>query len=347
MSSTANAAPLQPSYVLRGHSAAIHAVHFFRGNSRLITGDAEGWVIVWDMITRRPAVVWRPHSAAILGLGSWGDDKIITHGRDDKLHVWLAQEADEKDLSQKLPAKGDDEVPQPDIIHSLDVNSLNFCSFAATQARDSDNILVAVPGVNDGAIVLWSLPWENLIGTVPAVPGDKTGMIMALSLFYYQDRLTIVAGHEAGWAAVYSEQPDQTWRRVRRCNADPNQEPKQPILSLDVSGPDPWLVFYSGADSAINAENLTAGSAHRIHTGHSGQQGLRVRSDRRILATAGWDGRGRVYSAEVRDATRSTLPKSSNLSGYGKVTQHQKARRSPFGKQQPKNEPNESSTRIG
>ena len=35
------------------------------------------------------------------------------------------------------------------------------------------------------------------------------------------------------------------------------------------------------------------------NTKHAGQQSLRIRSDSRILATAGWDGRVRVYSAKT------------------------------------------------
>lgn len=35
-----------------------------------------------------------------------------------------------------------------------------------------------------------------------------------------------------------------------------------------------------------------------VHTKHSGQQSLVVRSDGRVLATAGWDGRVRVYGAK-------------------------------------------------
>lgn len=214
------------------------------------------------------------------------------------MNVWLVQESGEQSLSQQYPNKEDTARPVPQLLHSLLVHTLNFCSFASIDARDSSNLFIAVPGVSDGSIVLWSLPWETLIGTVPPVEGDKTGMVMTLSLLYYQDRLTIVAGHETGWVAVYSQQDDQTWRRIRKCDPLPGQEPKQPILSLDVLSPDPTTIFYSGADNGINAEKLDQSSAHRKTTGHSGQQSLRIRSDHRIFATAGWDGRGRVYSAQ-------------------------------------------------
>lgn len=70
--------PLQPSFVLRGHSAQVHAVHFIPGNIRLLSGDAEGWVVSWNLAFKRPVAVWLAHSNAILGIGSWGEDRIIT-----------------------------------------------------------------------------------------------------------------------------------------------------------------------------------------------------------------------------------------------------------------------------
>jgi len=70
--------PPQPKYILRGHASAIHAVQFLRNNTRLLTGDADGWTILWDTTTKRPAAVWRAHSSVLLGLGEWDDDKIIT-----------------------------------------------------------------------------------------------------------------------------------------------------------------------------------------------------------------------------------------------------------------------------
>ena len=71
--------PAQPAYVLRGHQAQIHAVHFLRDNLRLLSGDADGWVVLWNLPIKRPVAVWRAHSNAILGISSWKADKIITY----------------------------------------------------------------------------------------------------------------------------------------------------------------------------------------------------------------------------------------------------------------------------
>ena len=70
--------PAQPTYVLRGHTAAIHSVEFLRANTRLLSGDGDGWVVLWDVITKRPVTVWRAHEDAILGMAAWDSDKIIT-----------------------------------------------------------------------------------------------------------------------------------------------------------------------------------------------------------------------------------------------------------------------------
>lgn len=70
--------PAQPAYVLRGHAAQIHAVIFLRSNSQILTGDADGWVVLWSTTTKRALAVWRAHTATILGLASWDDDKLVT-----------------------------------------------------------------------------------------------------------------------------------------------------------------------------------------------------------------------------------------------------------------------------
>lgn len=70
--------PAQPSYILRGHTAAIHAVHFLRQNLRLLTGDADGWVVLWSLPVKRPVAIWRAHGGAVLGLSAWGGGRVVT-----------------------------------------------------------------------------------------------------------------------------------------------------------------------------------------------------------------------------------------------------------------------------
>lgn len=68
----------QPANILRGHKSQIHAASFIRNNGRLVTGDAEGFVVVWNLAIMRPTAAWRAHEGAILGIKGWGNDKLIT-----------------------------------------------------------------------------------------------------------------------------------------------------------------------------------------------------------------------------------------------------------------------------
>lgn len=65
MSSTQSNPPT-PIYILRGHAAPIHALQIFNQNLRLVSGDADGWIVVWDLIFKRPVAVWKAHEGAVL-----------------------------------------------------------------------------------------------------------------------------------------------------------------------------------------------------------------------------------------------------------------------------------------
>jgi len=142
-----------PRSVLRGHKAQVHVAVFIRGNKRLVTGDAEGFIIVWDLTILRPRGVWQAHQKAILGIREWGADRIITfvgshvhrisihfntsnhracrHGRDNEIIAWKLTEDDESSLEKSLPVQGVPKShPKPWVQHVLPVNSMNFCAFA-------------------------------------------------------------------------------------------------------------------------------------------------------------------------------------------------------------------------
>ena len=125
-------------------------------------------------------------------------------------------------------------------------------------------------------------------------------MIMALGMVHATPgNLTIAAGYESGHALVfqYSATSEQ-WSVVYTAQAH-----TQPILSLAIDCAHEAF-FTSSADAAIAKHPLfpnpllpTAEPLTVLQTKHAGQQGLTLRSDGKLLATAGWDARVRVYSA--------------------------------------------------
>ncbi|KAL8669309.1 MAG: hypothetical protein Q9168_006091 [Polycauliona sp. 1 TL-2023] len=294
--------PAQPSFVLRGHSAQVHAVHFIPGNTRLLSADADGWLVSWNLASKRPAAVWRAHANAVLGIGSWGQDRIITHGRDSKLAVWQLRLQDEEATGNTLPVdKPPITTPQPWLLHMLTVNTLNFCSFAmcldgmpqpyamhtAIKARKSPRpILIAVPNtIDSGGIDIYQLPSESRAAMIHADRNITTGMVMALEIQAESTRLQVLAGYESGHTMVFV-QSDPGAQFQRLYCSQPHTQPTDAVIAKH---PLP-------AVQGIWKTELKPFKV--VQTKHSGQQGLQVRSDGKIFATAGWDARLRIYSAK-------------------------------------------------
>ena len=155
------------------------------------------------------------------------------------------------------------------------------------------SILVATPGVQDGHINITSLPGECRVATIPTPKATSTGMLMAIGLIYLEDRrLVVLAGYESGHAALWQQNSTARWECIYM-----NKAHSQPVMSLDHAlalG----CFFTSSADAVITRHPLRRDESHTksMQTKHAGQQSLIVRSDEKIFATAGWDGRVRVYS---------------------------------------------------
>jgi WD40 repeat protein len=213
---------------------------------------------------------------------------------------------------------------QPWLLHILEVNTMNFCSFAQASlpANDgrSEELLIAVPNTMSSETVrvafppsfqnlttqqvdVFHLPTSKRIHTVPSPPNFKGGMVMALFLLFHPltTHLTVIAGYESGHTSVSCL--TTSWQTLYTANPH-----TQPILSLDVE-PGKEFYFTSSADAVVAKHPIPVSNDDVIgtvesmplkvvKTKHSGQQGLEVRNDGKIFATAGWDGRVRVYGAK-------------------------------------------------
>ncbi|KAL8738166.1 MAG: hypothetical protein Q9181_001024 [Wetmoreana brouardii] len=128
-------------------------------------------------------------------------------------------------------------------------------------------------------------------------------MLMALNIQAESTRLQVIAGYESGHTMVFV-QSDPGAQFQRLYSAQPHT---QPVLSMAIL-PSRDCYLTSSADAVIAKHPLPAVQGvwktelkpfKVVQTKHSGQQGLQVRSDGKIFATAGWDARVRVYSAKT------------------------------------------------
>ena len=318
-----------PVYILRGHSSPIHSLTFSPTNAHLVSADAQGWLIIWDIVYKRPIAVWQAHESVVMEVKYWGSHRLVTHGRDHRVRVWSIREADLARCSKGLPMEDGqmpsgkrngeaDEIgenvhkgwPQPWLLHSMAVNSMNFCGFDSCYENEGgqydDSILLATPDALDsGGVDFFQLPSEHRLSVLPSNQEDKTGMVMALRLLREKTHgsLTLIVGYEDGRTAVYvrsdlsSFGEPWNWQKTFNCKAH-----SQPVLGLDAmytSG----VFLTSSADANIAKGVFPSTEPDKLQkivaTKHAGQQGLTIRSDDKIFATAGWDKMIRVYSMKT------------------------------------------------
>jgi WD40 repeat protein len=226
---------------------------------------------------------------------------------------------------------------QPWLLHSLPVNALNFCAFSMAFVNSDglpglpdhttkpETTLFAVPNAMDsGGVDIFHLPSERRISTIPSDVSIKTGMLMAVNLFVtasgdlyvasaYEDGHVMVYCHRGALKSAVFERENiinnpLKWERLYVCRPH-----TQPVLSIDVA---PSLAYFisSSADALVIKHPIPSASSPGYiptagykeesplkiaNTRHSGQQGLRIRSDGKLFATAGWDSRIRVYSSKT------------------------------------------------
>ncbi|GEQ71940.1 hypothetical protein JCM33374_g5626 [Metschnikowia sp. JCM 33374] len=217
-----------PKFSLRAHKAALTCI--ITHQDKLISSDRDGWIIVWNLASRRPMALWRGHDGHILTLKSTSMG-LISHGRDSMIRIWnLSPDGLEKcsrngsDISS-VGVEATQELPQPP--HAdIPVNALNFCNvdffdgLLITPATiDSDNFDVYKISDPFGAFnferVLQNISplglsksddlVEEIGGTTDADKRGGHGIIMRI-LFVRRD--VFFVGYESG--AIYGLRLEHT-----------------------------------------------------------------------------------------------------------------------------------------
>ncbi|KAI0267724.1 WD40 repeat-like protein [Gloeopeniophorella convolvens] len=201
--SSASAPP--PVHIIRTHTSPISALYVSDDNERIYSGDSSGLVTITSTRTLRPIASWKAHTDGLLGVEEWGS-RVITHARDNKLHLWTRPfQPPESTVGGSAAAP---DVPALALECSLDVNALNYCRFALLRAGGraaGDQALLAVPNLVESSLAsprailapadVWTLPSRERLHAAIGKGGadgalapdgrgskDATGIIMSMHL---------------------------------------------------------------------------------------------------------------------------------------------------------------------
>lgn len=141
-------APLRLS--LRGHKAPISCIARYDDN--LVSADRDGWIILWNLRTKRPYAVWKAHEGHILTLKQTAMG-LLSHGRDSNIRLWSLNSASIGNCSKETSIIASKTTPPTPHFEEVPVNSLNFCNVEfwnlGSLSSDATSGLVATPATVD------------------------------------------------------------------------------------------------------------------------------------------------------------------------------------------------------
>lgn len=289
MSTDGKRSPPLPLFTLRGHKASINAVVFLEGDIKLVSGDSEGSLIVWNVESRRIETSNRKaHERGVLSLQVMSDGKILSQGREGHIKVWL--------YVTKFGLK------------CLHVMSTGSCTFCKMHFRDSG---ILTPSSDPNMFQLWTLKFdEDTIKSYKKTYQPKcsfrSGMCLALRLL---EKRCILVGFESGHVASFdiSDKDDDDDTPII---VEPSIEAKllsKPILCMEIDqkgfgvcvGASSEIVFF-----VLTNDSCSIRQSIRI-PGKPGFNDIALRNDDKILALGGWD-----MSVRIFQWRRRRLPKA-------------------------------------
>jgi len=279
-------APPEPITVLRGHVAEVSAVTFSPDSEFLYSGSSDGNIKIWQLRTRRPVASFQAHhSKGVLGLHVLRiADRFLSHGRDNSVITWDVEKGIEMSVSSSK---------------ELTVGSYNFCKFDVFEGEgEGSPILVTTPTSDCKGIDVWDLRSRSVAHhwDPEKMVGASRGMCMCLRFYRGQSLLPeIIAGFESGEVCVWSVVSGRTVLSSKLHD--------EPVISVAAEGRSlssvPLRGVSGSADKKLCVFELTDegrfNTVQELPLSSEGTSDLALRDDYKVLASAGWDGRVRIW----------------------------------------------------
>ncbi|CEG38783.1 G-protein beta subunit-like protein GNB1L, contains WD repeats [Plasmopara halstedii] len=284
----------KPLSVLRGHNAPVNSVKFISTNT-IVSCAGDGAVKIWDLQSRRELA-----------------SNSATHSKAGVLHTASLQGA--TSMEHKLVTQGRDGFVKFTTLRWSDSGSSVSASLIVCPSSEYNKLLVFD--------IRNSMPALTI--TIPDAPA-KRSMCMSLSLFNSSVALAedgaggnvqtyIAAGFEGGQLTIL----DLRSGGEVVCETTVTQS-SNALLSFDVTRDGRSAICGSSGErlyiAKFDVASNTLSSRSFFSCTHGGFSGVCIREDQRIVATAGWDHRVRLF--HLRKLKQLAVLKYHNESVFG------------------------------
>ncbi|KAI9246739.1 WD40-repeat-containing domain protein [Phascolomyces articulosus] len=293
-----------PAYIFRKHKASVNAITFFSNDKYIASCDANGIVCIWKMKTRRTILEWKAHDNDCLQVHIYGKNRLVSQGRDHKVNLWQLI----------LDEEEEDKVPEYILIQSIDYYSLSFCRLSICQTKDDTYLCLPLRG-DTSLVDIYSIEQQKWIIQRIGLKEERDqkektdhGLCMAVKLFCLNEAFYVLTGYEDGSVALWhvsylNEKSNLVWLV---------KEHTAPVLDVVMDRSTLEFAISTGADNQIVKYALTSTShpaqqheedyssivMKKTSIKKSGLAAIDIRIDGKIFATAGHDGRIRVFSCK-------------------------------------------------
>eukprot|EP01080_Neovahlkampfia_damariscottae_P002474 gene2474-3183_t len=298
--------PFSPTSILRGHTSEITTVTFVQ--EKLISGDVEGNVHLWNLKTRRTEVKIKPHTH-ILTIEKMKENKFLTHGREGVIKIWNLDELnDEKSCLKEFNLMNENQNSK----------QLSFCK---CKFNEFDFSIFTPSTSNMSSISVLSLKDEKLNKEI-LLDNEKYGMLMCLNL---KNENIIQSGFENGSILEID---------LRKENKVLNEIKlfKDPVLCIKNENGSLISTSTSNIISVLNDETFGLKKEFSMNKGGINDISISSKDNFRIFSTGGWDNRIRIFDLKklkpltiLKQHTQSVncleFKKDSNLLACGSKDQ--------------------------
>ncbi|XP_028270480.1 guanine nucleotide-binding protein subunit beta-like protein 1 [Parambassis ranga] len=268
--------PPSPVYTLRGAGGPLNTLHFSchgGGTPLLFSGSGKGAIHIWNLNSRRAERILEGHSdSSVIWVNTLqSSDTFISQGRDMRVCLW--------DLSEG----------RSELVESVWTGSVGFCQGSVLETSPP-NYLLAYAGEQTEEIKIMELPSKTPVCTL--LPEAKLGMVMCIKLWQPDSvpRPLLLAGYEDGSLLL--------WDVTQRSVLSQVKAHTEPIMCLTfdtkrlmgISGSSEKKLSSWMLDGQNNLQLLDC-----MMLVNPGVSQLCIRDDGKLLASAGWDQRVRVF----------------------------------------------------